>query len=65
MEVENPLVVPNQDLGIYQNPLPHHSTNNVSWNTNEKKVTHKWDSNGARFVFVKSVATISQKDQEK
>lgn len=43
-----------KELGIYRNPLPHH-TNNISWNTNQ--VTHKCDSNYIGYVSMISVAT--------
>lgn len=55
--MDNPLAIPNQDLGIYQNPLPHHVMNNISWNTNDNQVTHKWDPNGTSFISMISVAT--------
>lgn len=65
LEVDNPFAIPNQDLGIYQNPLPHHATNNILWKTNDNQVTRKWDPNGTGFISMISVATIAQKAQEK
>ena len=46
LQVDTPLPNPNKELGIYQNPLPHH-TNNISWNTNQ--VTHCYHK---KFVYV-------------
>lgn len=65
LEVDNPLDIPNQDLRIYQNPLPHHAMNNISWNTNGNQVTHKWDPNCIGFLSMINVATRAQRDQEK
>lgn len=30
LEVDNPFAIPNQNLGIYQNPLPQHPSNVIS-----------------------------------
>ena len=54
LQVDTPLPNPNKELGIYQNPLPHHA-NNVSWNTNQG--THKWNPNQIGYVSMISVAT--------
>lgn len=56
LEVDNPLAISNQELGIYQNPLPHHATNNISWKINDNEVTHKWDPNGTNFISMINVA---------
>jgi len=62
LQVETPSQNPNQDLGIYQNPLPHHA-NNISSSINQ--VTHKINPNYTGYVSMISVATRAQKSQNK
>ena len=62
LQVDNPLPNPNQELGIYQNALPHHA-NSISWNIN--KVTHNWDPNYIGYVSMINVVTRAQKSQNK
>ena len=62
LQVDTSSSNPNKDLGIYQNPLPHH-TNNVSWNINQ--VMHECDPNYTRYVSMISVSTRAQKAQNK
>ena len=40
LDVDNPLAIPNQNLGIYQNPLPQHQANNISLHSHENQLTH-------------------------
>jgi len=56
------LLNPNKDLGIYQNPLPYH-TSNISWNTNQ--VTHECNPNYTSYVSMIRVTTRVQKIQNK
>jgi len=37
LEVDNLVTIPNQNLGIYQNPLPQHPANNISLLSSENK----------------------------
>ena len=36
LEVDNLVTIPNQNLGIYQNPLPQHPTNSILLHPSEK-----------------------------
>lgn len=41
LQVDNPLAIPNQNLEIYQNPLPSHQANTITSYMHQSQVVHK------------------------
>lgn len=53
LEVDNPIAIPNKNLGIYQNPLSLHVS------LHSKQVTYNWIQDNSSFISMISVATRS------
>ena len=65
LEYDNPMIILNQNLGIYQNPFPQHQANNVSLHPHENQVTHNWSYDNSTFIGMINITTRSQKVQGK
>lgn len=65
LEVDNPLTIPNQNLKIYQNPLPSHQANTIASHTQQSQVVHKDLHDASTFVAMVSIATRAQRSHRR
>lgn len=63
--MHNLVAIPNQNLGIYQNPPPQHLANVIFLHSKENQEMNKWNPNDANFLGMISVATRAQNIQGK
>jgi len=63
LKVDNQLTIPNQNLGIYQDPLPQHQVNTIASQIHQNQVTYKGFKYTSTFVAMVSITIRAQRVQ--